>query len=102
MRIAARKVAAGGADVGHEQGVAYQDQLIVDQVGHVRRGVAGNVQGLGLQTADMEDFIRGNRWAKCETSTRNSGSRLNKCLNTCCTLQMAWPMAILPPNTRRR
>src|SRR5450830_588556 len=37
-----------------------------------------------------------NRWSNCEPSTRNSGSRLNKCLNTCCTLQMAWPMAMFP------
>lgn len=58
MRIAAGKVAAGGADVGHEQRVADQDLLAVDQVGHVRRGVAGHVQGGSLEIADPERFVR--------------------------------------------
>ncbi|MNH43506.1 hypothetical protein D3C79_1054300 [compost metagenome] len=59
MRVAAGEVAAGGADVGHEQRVAHQDQVAADQVSHVRRGMAWHMQGGGLEVADAEGFVRG-------------------------------------------
>ncbi|MNP43264.1 hypothetical protein D3C76_1370730 [compost metagenome] len=52
--VAAGKVTAGGADVRHEQGIADQDQVVADQVGHVRRGMARHMQGGGLEVADAK------------------------------------------------
>ena len=49
MGVAAGEVAARGADVRHEQRVADQNLFAIDQVGHVRRGMAGDVQGGGLE-----------------------------------------------------
>lgn len=53
MRVAAREVAAGSAVVGHEQGIA-DEGGVADQVGHAGRGMAGGVDGPGLDVADPE------------------------------------------------
>ncbi len=52
-RVAAGKIAAGGAVVGHEQGVT-DEGGVTDDVGHAGRGVARGVEGAGLHVADLE------------------------------------------------
>ncbi|MCY1369780.1 hypothetical protein D9M69_568340 [compost metagenome] len=54
-RVAARKVGAGAAQVGHEERVADEDR-VVDEVRHVGRRVAGHAQGLRLDLADVKAF----------------------------------------------
>ncbi len=50
-RIATREIAAGGAVVGHEQGIAHK-RSVVDHVGQASGGVARGMQHPALQVAD--------------------------------------------------
>ncbi len=67
--IAAGKVAARGADVGHEQRIPHEDRIgprggIGDPVGDVGGGVAGHVQGGGLQAPDGKRLAIGEQVAE--------------------------------------
>lgn len=54
--VAAGEVAAGGADVGLEEGVAGED-VGADDVADVVRGVAGEVQDAGVEVAEGEGLV---------------------------------------------
>ncbi|MNO01931.1 hypothetical protein D3C81_2222060 [compost metagenome] len=56
MRIAAGEIAARGTGIRHEEGVADEDR-VTDVVSHIRRRMTGDVQGLRLQLADMENLV---------------------------------------------
>ena len=59
-RIAAGKIAAGGAVVGHEEGVADKDHAFVagsHQIAQAGRGVARRVHGPALDRADRKGLV---------------------------------------------
>src|SRR5690554_6348441 len=53
-RIAARKIASGRADVGHEERVSNKNAQPLYAVSHIGRRMAGHMQGSGLHVADPE------------------------------------------------
>src|SRR5690606_1947082 len=53
-RIAAGKIATRGTDIGHEKGIADKYADAFNGIGHVGRGVPGNVHGCDAQLADPE------------------------------------------------
>ena len=53
MRVAAREIGTGRAVVGHEQRVA-DEHRVLDLVGDVGRRMAGRVEHLRLELADVE------------------------------------------------
>ena len=56
LGVAAGKVAAGGADVRVEDGVAAED-VLSNQVSHVVRRVSGQVHCLALELPDVKDLV---------------------------------------------
>ena len=82
---APRKVAARRTVVGHEQGVAHKGHLprridagICDHIGHARRGVAGGVQSLGLQSTNLECLAIAQQAVELATVAGKFGARIEQ------------------------